>query len=92
MASRLPQIVAELESILRIASAACFGGRGTAEGDQGARPAVTRVNASIEDICMAIVAELHEQGLINNAESFLEWQRPYVEAHISSDDPCLHSV
>ncbi|MCH4161221.1 MAG: DUF4037 domain-containing protein [Bifidobacterium sp.] len=92
MASRLPQIAAELESILRIASAACFGGHGTAEGDQGARPAVTRVNASIEDICMAIVTELHEQGLSNNAESFLEWQRPYVEAHISSDDPCLHSV
>jgi tetratricopeptide (TPR) repeat protein len=101
MASRLPQLTSKLESVLRFASSACFGThgvhevhgtRGSAEDDPGTQSALRQVNMDIEEICSAIVAELHVQGLSSSDEHFLEWQRPYVEARIQSEDPCLHSL
>jgi len=65
---------------------------GFGEGGKGARPAAERVTKLVESICARIVEELQAEGLTNSPETFLEWQRPYVEAHISSDDPVLHSI
>lgn len=92
MASRLPRLCENLEGMLQLASAACFGGHGTAEGDPGSRTAVSRVEAVIEGICADIAAELREQGLSSCRESFLEWHRPYVEEHIVSAESSLHSL
>ena len=92
MATRLADLTEQLENILRLASAACYGGQGFGEGGKGARPAAERVTKLVESICARIVEELQAEGLTNSPEIFLEWQRPYVEAHISSDDPVLHSI
>ena len=92
MATRLADLTEQLEDILRLASAACYGGQGFGEGGKGARPAAERVTELVESICARIVEELQAEGLTNSTETFLEWQRPYVEAHISSDDPVLHSI
>ena len=92
MATRLADLTEQLEDILRLASAACYGGQGFGEGGKGARPAAERVTKLVESICARIVEELQAEGLTNSPETFLEWQRPYVEAHISSDDPVLHSI
>ena len=92
MATRLADLTEQLEDILRLASAACYGGQGFGEGGKGARPAAERITKLVESICARIVEELQAEGLTNSPETFLEWQRPYVEAHISSDDPVLHSI
>ena len=92
MATRLADLTEQLEDILRLASAACYGGQGFGEGGKGARPAAERVTKLVESICARIVEELQAEGLTNSPETFLEWQRPYVEAHISSDDPVLRSI
>ena len=92
MATRLSDLTEQLEDILRLASAACYGGQGFGEGGKGARPAAERITKLVESICARIVEELQAEGLTNSPETFLEWQRPYVEAHISSDDPVLHSI
>ena len=92
MATRLADLTEQLENILRLASAACYGGQGFGEGGKGARPAAERITKLVESICARIVEELQAEGLTNSPETFLEWQRPYVEAHISSDDPVLHSI
>ena len=92
MATRLADLTEQLEDILRLASAACYGGQSFGEGGKGARPAAERVTELVESICARIVEELQAEGLTNSPETFLEWQRPYVEAHISSDDPVLHSI
>ena len=39
-----------------------------------------------------VVKELRREGLTDSDETFLEWQRPYVEEHIHSAEPCLHSL
>ncbi|WP_024626737.1 DUF4037 domain-containing protein [Bifidobacterium sp. A11] len=92
MATRLADLTEQLEDILRLTSAACYGGQGFGEGGKGARPAAEHVTKLVESICARIVEELQAEGLTNSPETFLEWQRPYVEAHISSDDPVLHSI
>ncbi|PXY87433.1 hypothetical protein DKK68_06695 [Bifidobacterium asteroides] len=92
MATRLSDLTEHLEDILRLASAACYGGQGFGEGGKGARPSAERITKLVESICARIVEELQAEGLTNSPETFLEWQRPYVEAHISSDDPVLHSI
>ncbi|MBI0146065.1 DUF4037 domain-containing protein [Bifidobacterium sp. M0399] len=92
MATRLADLTEQLEDILRLASAACYGGQGFGEGGKGARPSAERITKLVESICARIVEELQAEGLTSSPETFLEWQRPYVEAHISSDDPVLHSI
>lgn len=92
MAARLPDICQQLETVLRLSSAACFGGAGFGEGGKGAEPAAERITGIVEHICAQIVHELKAEGLTSSDERFLEWQRPYVEAHIHSQDPCLHSL
>lgn len=92
MATRLSDVGARLERILALSSATCFGGAGFGEGGKGSAPAQADVHDLIEGICRDIVAELHRQGLSDADETFLEWQRPYVEAHITSADPVLHSL
>ena len=92
MATRLADLTEQLEDILRLASTACYGGQSFGEGGKGARPAAERVTELVESICARIVEELQAEGLTNSPETFLEWQRPYVEAHISSDNPVLHSI
>ena len=92
MAARLPGVCAQLEDVLRLASAACFGGVGFGEGGKGAAPAAKQVVSIVESICAEIVAELGREGLTDSDETFLEWQRPYVEEHIEHRDACLMSL
>lgn len=95
MATRLPGVCAQLEEILHLASAACFGVPGTTaehKASTTATPPADRINTIIERICSDIVSELQREGLTRSQETFLEWQRPYVEEHIVSDAPCLHSL
>lgn len=95
MATRLPGVCAQLEEILHLASAACFGVPGTTAEHKASTtttPPADRINAIIERICADIVSELQREGLTRSQETFLEWQRPYVEEHIVSDAPCLHSL
>ncbi|WEV64485.1 DUF4037 domain-containing protein [Bifidobacterium sp. ESL0732] len=92
MSTVLPDVCEQLETILRLSSAACFGGVGFGEGGKGSAPAQEQVQSTVEHICSEIVAELKNEGLTNSDEEFLEWQRPYVEAHIGSDNPVLHSL
>ena len=92
MAARLPDACAQLEDVLRLASAACFGGVGFGEGGKGAAPAAKQVVSIVESICTEIVAELGREGLTDSDETFLEWQRPYVEEHIEHRDACLMSL
>ncbi|OZG68045.1 DUF4037 domain-containing protein [Bifidobacterium eulemuris] len=92
MATRLSDVCEQLESLLRLSSAACFGGAGFGEGGKGATPAVETANATVEHICGQIVTQLRREGLTNSDETFLEWQRPYVEEHIADSNPCLHSL
>ena len=92
IATRLSDVCAQLEHVLRLSSAACFGGAGFGEGGKGSAPAQRDIAATIEHICGEIVEELHREHLSDSTETFLEWQRPYVEEHIASDDPALHSL
>lgn len=82
MGSRLPQVVDRLSDVLRLASAACFGGAGFGEGGRGAGPAREQLVATIEAVCADVVAELRRLGLTRSEETFLEWQRPWVEEGI----------
>lgn len=92
MATRLAGVCEQLEDILRLSSAACFGGAGFGEGGKGAKPAAERIIATVERICSDVVDELLREGLTESHETFVEWQRPYVENHIKSDASCLHSL
>ena len=91
-ATRLADVCEQLESLLRLSSAACYGGAGFGEGGRGAAPAIAQVNEIIEHICAEVVTELKREGLTRSDETFLEWQRPYVEEHIQSNAACLHSL
>lgn len=90
MASRLPQVCEQLESLMRLSSAACFGGVGFGEGGKGADPAIEQIMSHIDSICSAVVDELLAEGLTRSKETFLEWQRPYIEEHITN--PWLRSL
>ncbi|OXN01143.1 DUF4037 domain-containing protein [Bifidobacterium vansinderenii] len=90
LATRMSDVCEQLETLLRISSAACYGGAGFGEGGKGAGPAVKQVNEIIDHICGQIVTELKRDGLTRSDETFLEWQRPYVEEHIAN--PWLKSL
>ncbi|MBT1167173.1 DUF3856 domain-containing protein [Bifidobacterium simiarum] len=90
MFTRLSDVCEQLETILRLSSAACFGGAGFGEGGKGAGPAVDTINQTIEHICAEVLKEIRRDGLTRSDEPFLEWQRPYVEEHISN--PWLKSL
>lgn len=92
MASRLSNVCNKLESLMRLSSAACFGGSGFGEGGKGSSEAESKINEIIQNVCNEVVKELKYQGLSNCGETFLEWQRPYVEAHINSRATCLRSL
>ena len=92
MATRLADVCGELETVMRLASAACFGGAGFGEGGKGAAPAAARINETVETIAGQIVTELRRDGLTRSDDTFLEWQRPYIEEHIQSTDPILKSL
>ena len=92
MASRLSNVCNQLESLMRLSSAACFGGSGFGEGGKGSSEAESKINEIIQNVCNEVVEELKYQGLSNCNETFLEWQRPYVEAHINSRATCLRSL
>ena len=92
MASRLSGLANQLESLMRLSSAACFGGIGFGEGTKGSSEAESKINEIIQNVCNEVVQELKYQGLSNCNETFLEWQRPYVEAHINSRAACLRSL
>lgn len=91
-AARLADVCARLEDLLRLSSAACFGGKGFGEGGGDAAPVIIEIRGIVEAVCATIVRELRRDGLTDSDETFLEWQRPYVEEHIVSDAPCLHSL
>lgn len=92
MASRLSNVCNQLESLMRLSSAACFGGIGFGEGTKGSSESESKINEIIQNVCNEVVEELKYQGLSDCGETFLEWQRPYVEAHIKQKDSCLHSL
>ncbi|EPI47477.1 tetratricopeptide repeat protein [Gardnerella vaginalis JCP8151B] len=92
MASRLSGVANQLESLMRLSSAACFGGIGFGEGTKGSSEAEYKINEIIQNVCNEVVQELKYQGLSDCNETFLEWQRPYVEAHINSRAACLRSL
>ncbi|NMM94181.1 DUF4037 domain-containing protein [Bifidobacterium oedipodis] len=92
MFALLPDVSEQLETVMQLASAACYGGAGFGEGGKGSAPAAERINAIVERVAAAIVKELQREQLTTSNETFLEWQRPYVEEHITSDDPVLHSL
>jgi hypothetical protein len=92
MATRLADVCEQLETILRLSSAACFGGAGFGEGGKGSGPAQGNIQSIVSHICAGIVHELNADGLSDSSEPFLEWQRPYVEEHIESDAAVLHSL
>lgn len=86
MGTRLAGVCGKVEQVLRLAGVACYGESGQA------RDAATAMDALIDAVCADIVAELKREGLTDSDERFLEWQRPYVEAHIADDAACLHSL
>ena len=92
MFALLPDVCDKLETVMRLSSAACYGGAGFGEGGKGSAPAIERINGLVEEIAAAIVKELRRERLTTSDETFLEWQRPYVEEHITSDDPVLRSL
>lgn len=92
MFALLPNVGEQLETVMRLSSAACYGGAGFGEGGKGAAPAIEKINDIVEQIAVDIVKELRREHLTTSGETFLEWQRPYVEDHIASDDPVLKSL
>ncbi|MCH4209582.1 MAG: DUF4037 domain-containing protein [Bifidobacterium sp.] len=92
MATRLADVCKQLEDMLRLSSSACFGGAGFGEGGKGSAQAQSEIRNIVDHICVEIVHELNAAGLSDSPESFLEWQRPYVEEHIESDAAVLHSL
>lgn len=92
MATRLADVCGQLETLLRLSSAACYGGAGFGEGGKESAPVAEKISQTIEHVCAEVVAELRREGLTGSDETFLEWQRPYVEEHIASDAACLHSL
>ncbi|KAA8818084.1 hypothetical protein CSQ85_09530 [Bifidobacterium rousetti] len=92
MFTLLPDVCERLETVMRLSSAACYGGAGFGEGGKGSAPAAERIESIVESIARDVVKELRREGLTTSDETFLEWQRPYVEEHIGSDAPCLHSL
>ena len=88
----LPDVAEQLESVMRLSSAACYGGAGFGEGGKGSAPAIDQINGIVEHIAAEIVKELQREHLTTSTETFLEWQRPYIEDHIASDDPVLKSL
>ena len=92
MFALLPNVGEQLETVMRLSSTACYGGAGFGEGGKGAAPAIEKINDVVEQIAADIVRELKREHLTASGETFLEWQRPYVEDHIVSDDPVLKSL
>ena len=92
MFALLPDVAEQLESVMRLSSAACYGGAGFGEGGKGSAPAIDQINGIVEHIAAEIVKELQREHLTTSTETFLEWQRPYIEDHIASDDPVLKSL
>ena len=92
MFALLPNVGEQLETVMRLSSTACYGGAGFGEGGKGAAPAIEKINDVVEQIAVDIVRELKREHLTTSGETFLEWQRPYVEDHIVSDDPVLKSL
>lgn len=92
MFALLPNVGEQLETVMRLSSTACYGGAGFGEGGKGAAPAIEKINDIVEQIAVDIVRELKREHLTTSGETFLEWQRPYVEDHIASDDPVLKSL
>lgn len=92
MFALLPNVGEQLETVMRLSSTACYGGAGFGEGGQGAALAIEKINDVVEQIAVDIVRELKREHLTTSGETFLEWQRPYVEDHIVSDDPVLKSL
>ena len=92
IATVLPDVTEQLETLLRLSSAACYGGAGFGEGGKGAAPAIRQIDQIIGRICAEIVTTLKREGLTDSDETFLEWQRPYVEQRIESDNPVLRSL
>lgn len=92
MFALLPDICGQLETMMRLGSAACYGGAAFGEGGKGSDTAVRQLTDIVERIAAATVKELKRERLTESDETFLEWQRPYVEEHIASDAPVLHSL
>ncbi|MBN8882915.1 MAG: DUF4037 domain-containing protein, partial [Salana multivorans] len=86
--ARLPGVVDTLEEILRLASAACFP-TSSAFPTPGAlaEPAAAGelVAGLIEDLAAQVVADFRARRWTTSDETFLEWQRPHVEAAITTE-------
>jgi tetratricopeptide (TPR) repeat protein len=99
MGTRLAQVAELLENIMTLSSAACFP---DADSDVSTAPlgnysqpgahavAADHVYDAISEICALVRDEILREGLTTSRETFLEWQRPYVEEGISN--PQLRSL
>ncbi|NEG69608.1 DUF4037 domain-containing protein [Bifidobacterium choloepi] len=101
MGMALADVCGKLETILALAGPACFPGPatvadGTATGAGTAgvtgAAAADKIEDLVESIALEVVAVLQANGLTVGDETFLEWQRPYVEDNIVDKAPCLHSI
>lgn len=89
MGSVLPQVVTELEDIMRLSSTIY---RPQVDDKGHATEPDKALHDLVESVCSQSVTELKRQGLSDSDETFLEWQRPYVESHIVSTSPILRSL
>ena len=99
MGTRLAEVAELLENIMTLSSAACFP---DADSDVSTAPlgsysepgahavAADHVCDAISEICTLVRDEILREGLTTSRETFLEWQRPYVEEGISN--PQLRSL
>ncbi|GMA36120.1 DUF4037 domain-containing protein [Demequina litorisediminis] len=85
--SRLPEVHGDLTGVMRVASAACWGGEGFGEGGKGAGPARIALMDRIEAVCAAVAAEVRAQRLSDEPSGFLEHHRAAIAARIT--DPWL---
>ncbi|MFT9232947.1 MAG: hypothetical protein ABF515_10080, partial [Bifidobacterium sp.] len=85
----LRDVPGQLEELIAASSAIPRGPE--RDGASMGRP-IERMTVIIDSICRRVADELRRQGLTDSTEDFLEWQRPYIEAHIRSKEACLHSL
>ncbi|MFT8356636.1 MAG: DUF4037 domain-containing protein [Bifidobacterium aquikefiri] len=85
----LRDVPAQLEQL--IAASSKLSAHTTASQLSAGR-AIEPLTSIIDSICREVVTELRRQGLTTSSETFLEWQRPFIEANITSRETCLRSL
>ncbi|MCI1984847.1 MAG: DUF4037 domain-containing protein [Bifidobacteriaceae bacterium] len=94
MATRLADVAGLLEHIMMLSSQACFADSSNTSATVSTRdiggydaphsPAADAIYEDITRICDLVVRDLRAENLTTSSETFLEWQRPYVEETITN--------